>query len=51
MLLDECVSNAAICSLCRSAGSKLQLYQRNDEREGLSEALLLKCSSCTVETR
>ena len=50
VLLDECISIAAICSLCRSAGSKLQLYKRNDEREGLSESLFVRCSSCTVET-
>lgn len=50
VILSECISTAAICSLCQRAGSKLQLFQRNAEREGLSESLFLRCSLCTVET-
>ena len=50
VLLSECISTAAICSSCHQPTSKLQLYQRNGEREGLSESLFLKCSSCEVET-
>lgn len=38
MLLNECISTAAICTVCRKAGSKLQLFRRNTEREGLSES-------------
>ena len=50
VILSECISTAAICSLCQRAGSKLQLFQRNAEREGLSESLFLRCSFCIVET-
>ena len=50
VLLSKCISTAAICSSCRQASSKLELYQRNNEREGLCESLFLKCSSCSVET-
>ena len=50
VILSECISTTAICSLCQRAGSKLQLFQRNAEREGLSESLFLRCSLCTVET-
>ena len=42
VLLNDCISSAAICSSCRSATSKLQLFQKNNEREGLSESLFLK---------
>ena len=35
-LLDDCISKAAICSSCRKASSRLALYQKNNEREGLS---------------
>ena len=49
-LLSECISDAAICSSCKKSSSKLQLYQRNDKRDGLSESLFLKCSFCAVET-
>lgn len=49
-LLSECISKVAICSLCRKSGSKLQLFQRNDKRDGLSECPFLKCSLCGVET-
>ena len=37
----DCISSAAICSLCHLSISKLQLYQNNDEREELSESLFL----------
>lgn len=50
VLLSDCISAAAVCSSCRKATSKLKLYQRNSEREGLSESLFLKCSSCDVVT-
>lgn len=50
VLLNDCISTAAICSSCRKATSKLRLYQKNSEREGLSESLFLKCSSCEVVT-
>ena len=50
VLLNECISTSAICSACRSGSSKLQLFQRNNEREGLAESLFLKCSSCETET-
>lgn len=48
VLLNDCISTAAICSSCRKANSKLSLYQRNSAREALSESLFLKCSSCEV---
>ena len=50
-LLSECISDAAICSSCKRSSSKLQLFQRNDQRDGLSESLFLKCSFCNVETQ
>ena len=50
VLLTECISVAAICSSCKIPGSKLKLFQRNDQREGLAESLFMKCSSCEVET-
>jgi hypothetical protein len=49
-LLSECISDAAVCSSCCKPSSQLQLFQRNNEREGLSESLFLKCSSCKIET-
>lgn len=39
VLLTECISVAAICSSCKIPGSKLKLFQRNDQREGLAESL------------
>ena len=48
VLLNDCVSSAAICSSCHLATSKLQLFQKNDEREGLS--LFLKCTACDAVT-
>ena len=50
VLLSDCISTAAVCSSCRKATSTLKLYQKNNEREGLSESLFLKCSSCEVVT-
>ena len=50
VLLNDCISSAAICSSCHLSTSKLQLYQNNDEREGLSESLFLKCTACGVVT-
>jgi hypothetical protein len=50
VLLSTCISKAAICSSCRQSASKLELYQRNNQREGLCEQLFLKCSYCKVET-
>ena len=49
-LLSDCISAAAVCSSCRKAKSKLRLYQTNRERNGLAEALFLKCSKCQVVT-
>ena len=50
VLLNVCISSVAICSSCHLSTSKLQLYQNNDEREGLSESLFLKCTACGVVT-
>lgn len=50
-LLNDCISKAEVCSSCRKASSRLALYQKNNEREGLSESLFLKCSCCEAETR
>ena len=50
VLLNDCISSAAICSSCRSATSKLELFQKNNEREGLSESLFLKCTACDTVT-
>lgn len=36
VLLNECISKAAICISCRQPTSNFQLYQRNVERKGLS---------------
>ena len=49
-LLNDCISKAPICSSCRKASSRLALYQKNNERKGLSESLFLKCSCCGAET-
>lgn len=49
VLLNDCISSAAICSSCRYATSKLQLFQKNNER-GLSESLFLKCTACDTVT-
>lgn len=49
-LLSDCISSAAVCSSCRKATSKLSLYQSNTERNGLAEALFLKCCECQVVT-
>ena len=52
VLLNDCISSAAMCSSCRSATSKLLklLFQKNNEREGLSESLFLKCTACDTVT-
>ena len=49
-LLNDCISKAAIRSSCSKASSRLALYQKNNERQGLSESLFLKCSCCEAET-
>ena len=49
-LLSECVSAATICSSCRKSDSKLQLFQRDKSRDGLSEYLYLQCSLCGNKT-
>jgi len=49
-LLSECISTSAICSLCRRPESKLQLFQENNNRDGLAESLYLKCSCCGTVT-
>jgi len=49
-LLSECISTSAICSLCRRPESKLQLFQENNNRNGLAESLYLKCSCCGTVT-
>lgn len=49
-LLSECIASAAICSSCRNPQSRLKLYQRDYQREGLAECLLLRCSICSHET-
>ena len=51
ILLNGCISKAAICSSCRKPNSKLGLYRNNSAREGLSESLFLKCSTCKVATQ
>ena len=49
-LLSESISKAAICSSCRKPNSKLQLFQDNKRRDGLSEQLFLLCSECGNKT-
>ena len=50
VLLSNCISKAAICSSCRHSKSRLELYQENTRRDGLSEHLFLKCSHCNAQT-
>lgn len=49
-LLSDSIALAAICSDCRKPSSKLELFQRDFEREGLAESLVLRCSICKHET-
>ena len=48
-LLQDCISKAAICSHCRSPDSLLELWQNDNKRHGLNEALFLKCNLCNHE--
>ena len=50
-ILNDCISTAANCSPCRKPNSKLELYQNNCARAGLSESIFLKCSACKVVTQ
>ena len=43
-LLQDCISETAICSNCQSKKSKLELWQDDGKRSGLSEKLFLKCT-------
>ena len=43
-LLQECISEAAICSKCKSSKSRLELWQDDTKRCGLDEWLFPKCS-------
>ena len=45
-LLSECISNAARWK----PSSKLQLFKKNNERQGLAKSLFLRCSSCNAAT-
>ena len=46
-LLQECISEAAICSKCKSSKSRLELWQDDTKRCGLDEWLFTKCSECS----
>ena len=46
-LLQECISEAAICSRCKSSKSRLELWQDDTKRCGLDEWLFTKCSECS----
>ena len=37
VLLQQCISDAAICSICKSPKSKLQFWQDDSQRAGLKE--------------
>ena len=50
VLLNDGISSAAICSSCHLATSKLQLFQKNDERKGLPESLFSTRSACDAVT-
>ena len=45
-LLTECISEAAICSKCKSPKSRLELWQDDTKKCGLDEWLFTKCSEC-----
>ena len=45
-LLQECISEAAICSKCKSSKSRLELWQDDTKRCGVDERLFTKCSEC-----
>ena len=47
--LQQALTTAAICSICRNANGKLQLRQDNSRRKGLHEFFLLKCTNCKHE--
>ena len=49
-LLGECIATAAICSNCQKPQSKLSLFQRDTQREGLAESLFLRYSICKHKT-
>ena len=50
VLWNQCMLVAAICSVCRKSDSRLQLYERNSDRDGLAECLVMKCELCQHET-
>ena len=50
VLWNQCMSVAAICSVCRKPDSRLQLYERNSDRYSLAECLIMKCELCQHET-
>ena len=49
-LLQDCLNLATICASCKSAKSRIAIFQKNLERNGLAEALVLRCLSCGAET-
>ena len=49
-LLDEALTTAAVYSHCRSPKVRLQFFQKNKKREGLSEKLIIKCNNCEAVT-
>ena len=50
-LLESCISEAAICSVCCDSKSKLELFQENVKRQGLAESLFFKCNKCFYKSK
>ena len=48
-LLQVCITTPAICSHSKSKQRKLELWQDDAKRNGLSEKLFLKCTLCFNE--
>ena len=46
-LLQECISEAAICGACKSSKRRLELWQDGTKTCGLDKWLFTKCSECS----
>ena len=49
-LLQECLNVAAICASCKSSKSKLRIFQKNNEWNGLAETLFIRCVKCSFKS-
>ena len=49
-LFQQCISEFAVCTHCKSTKSKLQMHSNPSSQYGLAEKLVLKCSNCQVSS-